>query len=132
MLFSIIVKRFFTLTICTALLGLHAMPLQAAMLSTEQIIEQHSGLAKADALQTALARDDVRQRLVEMGIDPAQAEKRIAKLTDQQISELNQRLDELPAGGDALGLIVLIFLVFVITDAVGATDIFPFVHPITK
>ena len=132
MLFSSLVKRFFTLFICTALFGLYAMPLHAAMLSTEQIIEQDSGLANTDALQAALARDDVQQRLVEMGIDPTQAEKRIAKLTDQQISELNQRLDELPAGGDALGLIVLIFLVFVITDAVGATDIFPFVHPITK
>ena len=132
MLFSIIAKRFFTLAICTALLGLHAAPLHAAMLSTEQIIERQSGPAKTDAIHAALARDDVRQRLVDMGVDPAHAEQRIAKLSDSQISELNQRLDELPAGGDALGLIVLIFLVFVITDAVGATDIFPFVHPVTK
>jgi hypothetical protein len=25
---------------------------------------------------------------------------------------------------------VLIFIIFIITDALGATDIFPFVHPV--
>jgi hypothetical protein len=29
-----------------------------------------------------------------------------------------------------LGVIVLIFVIFVITDVIGATDIFPFIHPV--
>ena len=56
--------------------------------------------------------------------------ERIAQMTDQEIAHLNQQLAELPAGGDVLGLVVLIFIVFIITDAIGATDIFPFVHPV--
>jgi hypothetical protein len=46
------------------------------------------------------------------------------------VQQLNNHLTELPAGGDILGLAVLVFLVFVLTDVIGATDIFPFIHPV--
>jgi hypothetical protein len=29
-----------------------------------------------------------------------------------------------------LGILLIIFIVFVITDVLGATNIFPFIHPI--
>ena len=51
-------------------------------------------------------------------------------MTHQEIAQLNRQLADLPAGGDVLGIIVLIFIVFIITDVIGATDIFPFVHPV--
>jgi hypothetical protein len=54
----------------------------------------------------------------------------VAALTDAEVARLNQRIAELPAGGDVLGVILLIFIIFVITDAIGATDIFPFVDPV--
>ena len=56
-------------------------------------------------------------------------EQRLASLTPQELQTLNQQIDELPNGG-IIGTLVLIFLVFVITDALGATDLFPFVDPI--
>ena len=51
-------------------------------------------------------------------------------MTDAEISELNKRLADMPAGGDAVGVIILLFVIFVITDMLGATDIFPFIHPV--
>jgi hypothetical protein len=51
-------------------------------------------------------------------------------MTDEEIAQLNQQIDELPAGGDVLGILLVIFIVFVITDVIGATDIFPFIHPV--
>jgi hypothetical protein len=55
----------------------------------------------------------------------------VASLTDAEVARINQQIEKLPAGGDSfLGILVLIFIIFVITDALGATDIFPFVHPI--
>jgi Family of unknown function (DUF6627) len=65
-----------------------------------------------------------------MDVNPADIESRIDQMTQQEIAQLNQQFDQLPAGGGAVGLIVLIFLVFVITDVIGATDIFPFIHPV--
>jgi hypothetical protein len=29
-----------------------------------------------------------------------------------------------------VGVILFIFVLFIVTDAIGATDIFPFVHPV--
>jgi len=39
-------------------------------------------------------------------------------------------MGQIPAGADALGILLLLFIVFIVTDAVGATDIFDFVDPI--
>jgi hypothetical protein len=51
-------------------------------------------------------------------------------MTGDEIAQLNQQINELPAGGDILGILVLVFIIFVITDVIGATDIFPFIHPV--
>ncbi|MCK5395371.1 MAG: PA2779 family protein, partial [Gammaproteobacteria bacterium] len=75
-------------------------------------------------------RTDVQQQLSDMGVSTADIENRINQMTGKEIAQLNQQLNELPAGGGVLGVIVLIFVVFVITDVIGATDIFPFIHPV--
>lgn len=57
-------------------------------------------------------------------------EQRVAAMTNAEVAQLTTELDELPAGRGLLGAAVLIFVVFVITDAIGATDIFTFVRPV--
>jgi hypothetical protein len=37
-------------------------------------------------------------------------------------------MDEMPAGGSIVGAAVLIFLVLLVTDIVGWTDVYPFVN----
>jgi hypothetical protein len=89
---------------------------------------QHNS-AKAELLQT-INRSDVKQQLLNLGVNAADVESRINLMTDEEMAQLNQQIDELPAGGDVLGILLVIFLVFVITDVIGATDIFPFIHPV--
>jgi hypothetical protein len=89
---------------------------------------QHNS-AKAELLQT-INRSDVKQQLLSLGVNAADVESRINLMTDEEIAQLNQQIDELPAGGDVLGILLVIFIVFVITDVIGATDIFPFIHPV--
>jgi hypothetical protein len=99
------------------------------MVGNSQILDDNP-----DALRTELIRsvehDQVHSQLSQLGIDAEAVKQRLAQMTDQEISALNERLGELPAGGDAVGVILVIFVVFIITDAIGATDIFPFVHPV--
>ncbi|MEK7733835.1 MAG: PA2779 family protein, partial [Pseudomonadota bacterium] len=52
---------------------------------------------------------------------------RVDAMTDQEVHALATKLDQMPAGGDALGVLVLVFIILLITDAMGITDIFPFV-----
>ena len=74
--------------------------------------------------------EELGNKFVAMGIDPNVAEQRINHMTPEELNQLNDRLNELPAGGDALGTVAFVFLVLVFTDAIGVTDIFPFVNEI--
>lgn len=124
------VKRFISLLLVAAMLGGQAIPLQAAMIGTDTLLQQGQSQFDRQQLVQMLERGDVQQQLVALGVDVADAQLRVAQMTDNEVQLLNARLGELPAGGDVLGLVVLVFLVFVITDVIGATDIFPFIHPV--
>jgi hypothetical protein len=130
MLNSVIRKRIVSLFLCLSFTGLNVVPAQAAMVSTPELVQSELQQLNRTQLAQLLDRADVQQRLTALGVDPSVAQSRIADLTDAQIAELNQRLEQLPAGGEILGLVVLFFLVFIFTDIIGATDIFPFVHPV--
>ncbi len=123
-------KRFISLLLAVALIGGQAMPLQAAMVTTDSVLQQQQSQFDRDQLVQLLDRSDVQQQLVALGVDVDDAKQRVAQMTDSEVQSLNAQLGELPAGGDVLGVVVLVFLVFVITDMMGATDIFPFVHPV--
>ena len=72
-----------------------------------------------------MARADVQQALIEMGVDPNQAQLRVGSLSDQELAQLNGQLETLPAGGDgALAVIGIVFLVLIILEVTGVIDIF--------
>ncbi|HDP88400.1 MAG TPA: hypothetical protein ENN42_00325 [Thioalkalivibrio sp.] len=116
--------------VATGMMGAQIAPVQAAMVGTQQVIQAEQSRVDRAQLLAALEREDVRQQLEAMGVDGAMAAERVAAMTDAEIAELNQRMGDLPAGGDALGVVLLILLVFIITDVIGATNIFPFINPV--
>jgi hypothetical protein len=75
-------------------------------------------------VNAALARDQVREQLVALGVDPAQVESRVAALTDGELRALADKVADAPAGGDALAVIGIVFIVLLILEAVGVIDIF--------
>jgi hypothetical protein len=119
-----------SLLLAASLLGAQIAPAQAAMVGTAQVLAAEQGRLDRDKLVSMLEREDLQRQLAVMGVDVQNARDRVASLTDAEVAQLNQRIDELPAGGDVLGVILLIFIIFIITDVLGATDIFPFVDPI--
>jgi hypothetical protein len=66
-----------------------------------------------------------------MGVEPAEVEARLAALSPAELAQLSDRIDQLPAGQGTVGIIIgaalIVFLVLLITDIAGYTDIFPFV-----
>lgn len=116
------------LTLLTSLLSGHAT---AGMVSTGDIMgsgEQHYSL---EQLQLAMASDELREQLADLGVDADQLSDRIASLTPGEIMQLNAELEQQPAGG-IIGVLLTIFIVFIITDMLCATDIFTFVKCINK
>lgn len=124
------IRKYLALLLSLALLSLPTVPVHAGMIGTGQALAAEQGRIDRERLASLLEREDLQRQLATLGVDTQDAKQRVASLTDAEVARLNQRLAELPAGGDVLGAILLIFIVFVITDAIGATDIFPFVHPV--
>ncbi len=123
-------QRALVALIALALLAvsLTAPAARAGMITTRTLAAEQAGEAARERLQTMIEREDVRERLVALGVDPAAAEARVAALTDSEAERLATRMDELPAGGaDIIGAAVFIFVVLLVTDILGFTDVFPFV-----
>ena len=100
----------------------------AGMISSERYQAQADPAEQSSRMevQVFLQREDVRQQLVALGVDPEQASQRVAALSDAELAPL-AKLVEQPAGGNVVGAIVFIFLVLLITDILGLTDVFTFV-----
>ncbi len=104
----------------------------AELISTEQVVEREAAAEDRARIFDFLARQDVRTQLTELGVDPAAAAARVAGLSDAEIRDIAGRIDQLPAGQDVFGAILstalVIFVVLLITDILGLTDVFPFVR----
>jgi hypothetical protein len=106
--------------------------------------------AKADMIDTGTAiamtrQDDARTRIVnfldrqdvqlameQQGIAAEEARLRVASLTDDEVMQVSRIMDQLPAGGDGVGVVigaaVLIFVILLLTDIAGLTHVFSFVN----
>jgi hypothetical protein len=109
-------------------LSLHLPVAHAGMIGTETVVNAAQVQQDRERLRDVFNRDDVKAQLIARGVDPAQVRARVDSLTDQEVQSLSGKLDQLPAGGDSfLGALVFIFIVLLITDILGFTNIFPFV-----
>ena len=104
---------------------------QAGLVGTSQILDQDNHEVDRDRLRAFLDRAEVRDQLEALGVDRDIARARIDSLTNEEVADIVNRLDQLPAGGDGLATLVgaalLVFIILLITDLLGLTDIFPFV-----
>lgn len=130
MRFHHLLKKFGSLLLAAALVGAQVAPAQAAMVGTAQALAAEQGRLDRNELVTLLQREDLQRQLSALGVDVQHAQQRVAALTDAEVARINQQVAQLPAGGSALGVVLFILVVFIITDALGITDIFAFVRPI--
>ena len=119
-------NRFFVYALCLALLNVASpQAAQAALVGTLQAVEA-SGTRAQDLVivNSALAREQVRGQMAAMGVDPLAVDARVARLTDSELRSLADRMEQMPAGGDALAVIGVVFVILIILELVGVIDIF--------
>ena len=100
------------------------MPAAASVVGTAEAIAAGRNDGARAVVDATLARADVREKLAEMGVDAAAIEGRIGALSEQELATLAGQIEEAPAGGDALAVIGIVFVVLVILELVGVIDIF--------
>lgn len=120
-----IFRRFVASILCVAILNLSSpLVAQAGVIGTLQAVESQHRAADLAIVNSALAREQVRAELGAMGVDAAAVEARLGAMTDAELRSLAGEIENLPAGGDALAVIGIVFLVLLILEAVGVLDIF--------
>ena len=123
-------QRVLCLLMSLSLVVLPIGPAQAAMIGNAQIVNEVQAELNRGEILRMLDREAAQQQLKALGVSPDMVKERVAQMTDAEIAQLNQHLADLPAGGDIWGVLLLLLIVFIITDVIGATDIFPFIKPV--
>jgi hypothetical protein len=96
------------------------LPAQAGMVATDQI--QNSGVT-AEIVDVSGQRDWIEARLMQGGIAQPEAIVRVLAMTDVEVAQIYQRIDEAPAGGADILIIALV--VFAVLEITGYIDVIP-------
>lgn len=96
----------------------------AGMIDTGYLIESDTRAASLSRMEILLAREDVGRQLAVLGVDQDLVVQRLNGLSSAELLELEGQIDKQIAGGDILGLIGAVFVVLLILELVGVTDIF--------
>ncbi len=98
----------------------------AAMVGTEAVLVNQDTQNARDQLRSFLNRKDVQSQLTARGIDPAEAKARIDSLSDAEVMQIADKIDQLPAGGSFWGTVLFVtiiaFVVLVVLELLGYTD----------
>jgi len=99
---------------------------QAKMLTTDSAIQRQAVQYDRAYLLSEIRKDEVRKQLVDMGVDPAEAEARLTALTDDEIARMSSQIDEQTAGSGIIGTLGTIFIILLFTDLMCWTHLFNF------
>ena len=101
---------------------------QAGIVATDEAAHQQVLAADRAELIAALDREDVRNQLVALGVAPEEAAARINAMSDVELAQVTDQVNEMPAGEGAIGFVIgvalIVLVVFLVTDAFEVTDVY--------
>ena len=108
------------------------IPVSAALIDNDRVAQAQMLEGDRAVVNEFMARADVRTQFESLGVDPNEANLRVAALSDAEVAKLAKQIKSAPAGQGAVGAVVgaalLIFIVLLITDLLGFTDVFGFTN----
>ncbi|KKL01627.1 hypothetical protein EIK76_09675 [Rheinheimera mesophila] len=103
----------------------------AAVFSSEQVIAKQQFNFNKQQVLSFVDSAEVQNKLIELGVSPADAKQRIANMTAEELNALNTQMNDMPAGG-VVGAIVTVLAIIALLDLLGVTDVYPFINPINR
>jgi hypothetical protein len=101
----------------TVLMLLISIPYQsalAALVETETMLNWSQAQGARDYVKSFLAREDAKAAMIAQGVDPLEAMARIDSLTDSEFIQIADQIEQLPAGGDALAVIIAVLIIVIL------------------
>jgi hypothetical protein len=86
----------------------------AAGIDTATVVGLEDRTEALSRINAQLSRADVREALIDLGVDPTQATARVGALTDAEVALLDRQLAQLPAAGDGGWILLVIVLAVLI------------------
>lgn len=119
-------KRVVALSMVLQLFGAGAPQiLHAGLVGTEQVLDNPESAGRLERIDRVLAREEVRNQFVALGVDPDEARQRVAGLTDAELVRLEAGIGDMPAGGDSvLAVLGIVLVVLLVLELVGVTNVF--------
>lgn len=99
-------------------------PAHAALVTTDQLVASSEVEAQRNAIAELLQREDIKQELLNLGVDPNTINDRVASMTPAEVSQVHGQLADLPAAA-GLGTIAVVLLILILLEIAGVIDIFP-------
>jgi hypothetical protein len=96
----------------------------AGTISSQYLVDAQARETNIARIEVLLASERVAEQFTALGVDVDVVKDRIQALSDAELVTLQNHIDEQVAGGDALGLVGAVFVVLMILELVGVTDIF--------
>lgn len=111
-------------------LGLPLQSAHAGLVGTDKVAVSAQSQSERERIHSFLDREDVRKELQTQGVDANTAKARVDALTDEEVQKVAGKLDQMPAGGEVLGILLTIFVILLVTDILGFTKVFSFTRSI--
>ncbi len=99
-------------------------PASAGLIGTEAMINAESRDSDLATVRGFLDRESVRAEMERFGVAPTDAAERVAALSDAELRQLAVGIEQQPAGAGAIAVVGVVFIVLLILELVGVTDIF--------
>lgn len=100
------------------------MPAQGQLVSTGDALALDAGNLTT-RVEAYLLRDNVAAELAELGVSHEMAMARVADMSAAELEQIAGRIDQMPAAGDGVIVVLgVVFLVLIILELVGVTNIF--------
>ena len=99
----------------------------AAMVPTEFLLERSAPGTDRQAIQDMVSRGEIRGQLQALGVDPKEATRRVAALSDAEVARLHGGVTTAPAGGIIVLLLILLsaYVLNSIHDGNGDPQCYP-------
>jgi len=96
----------------------------AGVVSSSEFINAELRGERVSKIETLLARDDVAMQLQQLGVSPDLVTQRVQNMSDAELLELVNGIENQVAGSDGVAIVGAVFIVLIILELVGVTDIF--------
>ena len=89
-------------------------PVFAALIGTDTYVEKEQIDNAREKVNVFLSKQKVTQAMIQQGVNPEEVRNRMANLSDQEIMNISKQIDNLPAGGDGVGLVISVLIIVIL------------------